>query len=634
MNGVFWAAFLMIAFSVVDARAQGKTFFQTVAGNWAGTLEYQDYSADRRVKLNTYLTITPSADGNSAKITTVYDDFGTIMKSTGTQKIDAGAQNFIEGDNSYRIDSIANGKIVLLGQGQDGERSEPFRRTITFDENTIVILKETRAPWQFRHRLSLRRTNENVLAARTLAPAQLKEDFAVLKRTLTTLHPGIYRYNTPENLEKAFAEYERKLIRPLPEGEFFLLVSQFWHTYANPYNQNALVRERLFNGKTYLPFYFRIVDGRMIVTENASPNALAKGSEITRINGLSVNKIIEKLLTVTKADGNSTLEHRLSSLELTRPEAERYALFDWYFPLFFPLKDEDFTIEAIDFRSGKKRRFRTPAMTRAERKEEMARRYGTSPTYDDGWKFEIRDNFAGYLKIDNSITWRLKSVKFKEFLAAAFAELRTKNIKSLIIDLRGNSGGSMDIGFELARYLARETLPTYAESKRLVRNVAARPDLLKNLETYSDELKQGLKNGLPSSSFRKFDGQYFEIVGRQSYPGVEPYADSFKWKTYIISDSSNASASFQFLQYVRENKLAVIVGQPAGGNRQGINGGNYFFLYLPNSKIEIDIPVYFSAPLTPQKDESVIPDILVRKQKGDLGNNFDRELETIKKLIR
>ena len=44
-------------------------------------------------------------------------------------------------------------------------------------------------------------------------------------------------------------------------------------------------------------------------------------------------------------------------------------------------------------------------------------------------------------------------------LAAAFAELRTKNIRNLIIDLRGNSGGSMDIGFELARYLARDTLP-------------------------------------------------------------------------------------------------------------------------------------------------------------------------------
>jgi hypothetical protein len=61
------------------------------------------------------------------------------------------------------------------------------------------------------------------------------------------------------------------------------------------------------------------------------------------------------------------------------------------------------------------------------------------------------------------------------------------------------------------------------------------------------------------------------------------------------------------LHYAQQNNLAKIVGQPSGGNKQGINGGNYFFLNLPNSKVEIDIPVYFQAPLAPQKDEGVIP---------------------------
>jgi hypothetical protein len=61
--------------------------------------------------------------------------------------------------------------------------------------------------------------------------------------------------------------------------------------------------------------------------------------------------------------------------------------------------------------------------------------------------------------------------------------------------------------------------------------------------------------------------------------------------------------------------------------------GNYFFLFLPNSRVEIDIPVYFQAPLTAQKDESVIPDVSVERQPEDIGNSFDREIETIKKLI-
>jgi hypothetical protein len=643
MNKLILSAIFAIAFLSINTFSQSKTFFQTVAGNWEGTLEYLDYTENKRVQLNTYLTIKPAADGNSAEITTIYDDFGRIIKDVEIEKIDAAAKLFTIGETAYKIESSEGGKIVLLGKGQDGNDVQPIRKTITFDANSLVYLKETRTPWQFRNQLSLKRTNENVLAKKTLTTAQLKEDFEVFKKTLVNIHPGIYRYNTPESLEKDFAELASKLDQNLPEEQAFVLFSQFaekikcGHTYANPYNQDGLLRERIFGGKTYLPVYFRIIDGKIIVTENASSNNLSKGSEITKINGIAVKEILQKLLTITKADGNSTLAHRLNSLELTRFEAERYTPFDIYFPLFFPLKNEIFNIEAKDFATKGQDKFQTAAMTKDERTAEMTKRYGKSPNYDDGWKFEIWDNKTGYLKIDNSITWRLKTVKFKEFLANAFAELRSKNVKNLIIDLRSNGGGDMDLGFELARYLAPQKLGVYAESIKLVRNVAAQKDLAKYLDTYSDELKTTLENGVPSEIYRKAENGFYEILPNENttnYSRITPDKNNFQGNTYIISDASNASATFQFLDYVQKNQLAKIVGQTSGGNKQGINGGNYFFLRLPNSKIEIDIPVYFQSPLKPQKDESVIPDIPVKKESGDIGNNFDRELEKVKELLK
>ncbi len=640
MNKLILSAIFAVAVLSINIFSQSKTFFQTVAGSWEGTLEYLDYTENKRVQLKTYLTIKPAADGNSAEITTVYDDFGRIIKDVEIEKIDAAADLFTIDETAYKIESIESGKIVLLGKGQDGNDVQPIRKTITFDASSLVYLKETRTPWQFRNQLSLKRTNENVLAKKTLTTAQLKEDFEVFKKTLVNIHPGIYRYNTPESLEKNFAELASKLDQNLPEEQAFVLFSQFaekikcGHTYANPYNQDGLLRERIFGGKTYLPVYFRIIDGKIIVTANASSNNLSKGSEITKINGIAVKEILQKLLTITKADGNSTIAHRINSLELTRFEAERYAAFDIYFPLFLPLKNGIFNIEAKDFTTKRQVKFQTAAMTKDARTAEMTKRYGKSPNYDDGWKFEIRDNKTGYLKIDNSITWRLKTVKFKEFLASAFAELRAKNVKNLIIDLRGNGGGDMDVGFELSRYLAKQKLGVYAESIKLVRNVSPQKDLAKYLDTYSDELKSAVENGVPAASFKKYDANYFEIIGREDYPAVEPYANNFNGKTYIISDASNASATFQFLDYVKTNKLAAIVGQTSGGSKQGINGGNYYFLRLPNSAVEIDIPVYFQAPLKLQKDESVIPDVIVKKDVSDIGNSFDRELMTIENLIR
>ena len=642
MNRLYLTAVLCLIFSSVNASAQNKTYFQKIAGNWEGTLEYLDYQENKRVKLKTYLTVTPAPDGNSAEVLTIYDDFGRIIKDTETVKIDRAARQYAAGDYRYTIESIADGKIVLLGSGQDGEKVEPIRKTITFDENSLEFLKETRTPWQFRNRTTLKRRNESVLAKRLLTAAQMKEDFDVLRKTLTTLHPGIYRYQTTESLEKVFGELKSKIKNPLPESEFFLLVSQLsnqiycGHTYANPYNQNGILREKLFNGAAYLPFYFRIIAGKFVVTEDASANSLSKGSEITKINGVSAKAIIEKLSTVTKGDGRNNVGNRLQSIELTRFEAERYALFDWYFPLFFPLKDEIFTIEAIDFATKKLLRFQVPAVTKETRTAEMAKRYGTPPTYDDGWKFEIQNDSTGYLKIDNSITWRLKTIKFKEFLANAFAELRAKNVKNLIIDWRGNGGGDTDIGFELAQYLAKKNLPPYLLSRRLVRTVMPQISLAEYLDTYSKELKSVVQSGLPANTYQKVEDGYFEISPNESttsYPPVVPDANNFQGRTFIVSDASNASAAFQFLDYAQKNKLGMIVGQATGGSKQGINGGNYFFLRLPNSSIEIDVPVYFIAPLTAQKDESVVPDVAVRRQPADIGNRFDRELMTIKKLI-
>jgi hypothetical protein len=640
MKNIFVLTILSVLTLAIPANSQ--TYFQKIAGDWEGTLEYLDYKEDKRVKLKTYLTVTPANDGNSAEFITIYDDFGRIIKEMETVRIDAMGKKYISGNFEYAIGSIADGKIVLLSSGQDGDKVEPIRETITFDETSLTFLKETRTPWQFRNQTVLKRTNENVLAKRILTAVQMKEDFDVLKKTLTTLHPGIYRYQTPESLKKILGAFESKLVNSFPEGEFFLLVSQFanqiycGHTFANPYNQDGILRERLFNGKTYLPFYFRIIDGKFIVTENASSNNLSKGSEITKINGITGKAIIEKLLTVTKSDGRNTVAHRVQSIELPRSEAERYALFDWYFPLFFPLKGETYTIEAVDFQSKKPVKFQTSAMMKTERTAEMAKRYGASPTYDDGWKFEIKEDSTAYLKIDNSITWRLKTIKFKEFLANAFSEMRTKNIKNLIVDLRGNGGGDMTIGYELAKYLANKELPVYAASRRLIRTVTAQPDLVKNLQTYNDGLKYALQNGVQKEIYKTAESNFFEILpsaNTENFPQVTPYDNSFRGNAFVISDASNASATFQFLNYVKENKLAKIVGQTSGGNKQGINGGSYFFLSLPNSKVEIDVPVYFQAPLAAQKDEGVMPDVFVNRKAPDIGLGIDAEVTKVKNLI-
>ncbi len=631
-------ALITLLLFFTNAKAQAN-YFEEISGRWQGTLEYLDYTSNKRVTMKTFVTVSPATDGRSATISVIYDDFGKIYRSSGVEKIDPSGLKYFDGNTAYEIESMKEGSIVIVGATQDGNSVEPTRKSITYTADTLTILKETRNPWQFRNVYTLKRIADTKEREVVLSREQLIQDLEILKRSLVGLHPGIFRYNTPAQIDTIFSDFQTMLTEPMSEGQFFVRVSQLvsllkcGHTFANPYNQDEKLRQRLFGQRTYIPFYFRIVDGRFIVTANASSKRLADGSEIIKINGVPVKEIVSRLLTVTKGDGNSTLEHRIGSIGLTRFEAESYALFDWYFPLLFPMKEEIFDVEAIDFATKKATSFSVTAMTKAERTTEMERVLGPRPTYDDGWKFEIRDGSTGYLKIENSITWRLKTIKFKEFLASVFAELRSKNIKNLIIDVRGNGGGDMDPGFEISRYLAKETLPPYAESRRLVRNVSANPELAKYLSSYDNAVLSSVKNGLPSGMYRKFDATFFEILGRESYPSVDPHENRFIGKTFIIADASNASATFQFLNFVQQNRLATIVGQSTGGNKQGINGGNYLFLSLPNSRIEIDIPLYFQAPMKSERDESVFPDVPVKQSGEDVGNKIDREMNEIKKLI-
>jgi hypothetical protein len=150
-------------------------------------------------------------------------------------------------------------------------------------------------------------------------------------------------------------------------------------------------------------------------------------------------------------------------------------------------------------------------------------------------------------------------------------------------------------------------------------------------------LKANLQNGLLPNIYRPIENGFYEILPNEkatTYPRVAPAENNFRGETFVIADASNASATFSFLKFVKDNRLARIVGEESGGNLQGINGGNYYFLNLPNSRIEIDIPVYFFAPLTQQKDSAVVPDYRIEPTAREIADGIDAEVNFISKLIK
>lgn len=628
---------VFLLFAVQTAFTQTAFSFENLAGEWEGTLEYADYADDSRVTMNVLTEITPAPDGNAATLKLIYDDFGKIYREEQTHKMDLPAKKYFFDDREFSLEA-ENGKLILLGSGEENGKNAAFRYTLEFDRDNLSILRETRTPFQFRHKYTLRRGAADS-RPQVLSVKELNEDFAILKRALVELHPGLYRYNTPAEMEKKFDALAAKLNKPLTDSEFFKLFAQMisevrcYHTYPNPIAQTDEIRNGLFNRRNYFPFYFQLVGRRMIITENASSRDLAKGSEITRINGVPVADVIGQLLTVTFADGNGTVEHRLKTLELNRFDGANYSIFDMVFPLFYPPQDKVYRIEAIDFKTGAKTEFEVPAMTKAGRTAEMEKRYGKTPAYDDDWKFEIRKDNTAYLRMDNFLTWRL-SFDFRKFLADAFAEMRTRNVRDLIIDIRGSGGGDDGVYQEIFRYLTREPLPCRMPVKYYFRTPKADADLLRYASSWDPSFKENLAKGFPESMYKKTENGLFELLEPEdACEPVQPYENNFRGKTYLLVSSKNASAAFTLAYYAKQRKLATLVGQETGGNLRGFNGSEYLSIFLPNSKFEFDIALLASIIDPKAEDSGVVPDIYVEQKPEDIGNNFDRERERAGELI-
>ena len=101
----------------------------------------------------------------------------------------------------------------------------------------------------------------------------------------------------------------------------------------------------------------------------------------------------------------------------------------------------------------------------------------------------------------------------------------------------------------------------------------------------------------------------------------------------MLVSADNSSATFQFALSVRELGLGRLVGQPTGGNRRGINGGAYYFVRLPNSRIEVDLPIIGYYSPTPQPDAGLEPDIAVKVTPADIAARRDAELVAVRRAL-
>lgn len=463
------------------------------------------------------------------------------------------------------------------------------------------------------------------VTGRDLSPSDLRGDVAILRRVWETMHPGLYRYSTPDQITARLEGLGDAWSVPGSFRDRFLALTrvtasiQCGHTYPSPYNGGDAVVADLYPDRALVPFRFRWLERRMVVTRDYSPEgAFPPGTVIDAINGVSAAGLLARLIPLARADGGNDAK-RISLMEMRGDD--QFETFDIHLPLILPLRDR-----AVFDRAGMAP-VEAGLLTLTERQAPLAAVVQAAPdanpwTLDKGEDGIHRLTMPGWALYNSSFGW-------EAWLGRVMDDLTAEGARGLIVDLRGNEGG-LDCGNVILSRLIERDLPL-SRTQRYVRYRRAPDDLHPYLDTWDRSFLDWGEAAVGPGD----DGFYrltrYDDDGESLI--IKAQGRRFTGPVVVLCDASNSSATFQFAHAVQQSGAATLLGETTGGNRRGINGGAFFFLRLPASGLEVDLPLIAGFPDTPQPDAGIEPDVAVPTTADDIAQGRDPQMAAATRLI-
>jgi hypothetical protein len=453
----------------------------------------------------------------------------------------------------------------------------------------------------------------------TYSPAQLKEDILFLRNAFEEAHPSLYRYTTKQAFDSLFEIALSRADTGMNYTSFIRLITpvvtaaRCAHTvimHSESYNDFSL------HGLKTLPLSVKYLDGRLYVRRNYSEDSsIPEGSEISKIQGQGVSQLVQEIiLPAYSNDGfNLTSGMRWMDGEGFR---EMYAL--------HIASPDVYELELV-LPSGERSNVSLRALFPAQQKSNRDLRYPGLNKEPDPLALEIdKENNTAFLTLRTF--WRpgitAAGQNFELFLDSAFLSIREQVIPNLVIDLRGNRGGSTNYGSWLFSYLT-DSVFRYTDTV---------------------EMKAYLKISFNKGKQLGDSSHYLPLPsGRYSLPThpetllMQPARDNFQDRVYILIDGGTFSAAGIFSAVAHARGRAIFIGEESGSNYNSLNG-QINWATLPNTKAKVAVPIqqykFNSAYPNPFPGRGVIPDYTITPSISDLVNGIDTEKEFVKLLIK
>lgn len=458
--------------------------------------------------------------------------------------------------------------------------------------------------------------------AARLSVAQMRADLTYVRGALEEAHPALYWYTPKDSLDRAFAQAAAALTHPLTEPEYWKILQTVvarvhcGHTRVQPSAAYRAWFRR--QPHPYLPFTVAVRNGRLFVAENQSTAPeLQPGTELLAIDGHPTAEVLPRLRSLISADGYGT-GFQDQELEV--------GFFDSYYWSFYeakpayPLLVRDSTgrqhlLTPLP-RPARPKPAAPPALplsAEQERARQLARLHAVR--YPEGLPATaiLRIREFSYDELED----------YKQFHARLFADLAQRHIKQLVIDLRGNGGGNLEIATDLLKYLLKHD---FVLTKSALAPVFApsfmQPDSTKPAYFDTTHVKR-----LPNNTFAFANS---DIGPQQPYRGRY-----FRGKVVLLVDGGTFSAASNLAASLRAQRRITIIGQETGGGEAGCSGGNISELKLPQTHLVLQLPHFkmLTACPHPQLGRGVQPDYEVVPTPQQVATHADAVLLQLPTLL-